>query len=85
MNLDQNGNKYSYEYFLGYSVSWWNHYCAWRYRKEMMSKAGPLCKKKFVIIPNGVSNFNVLDKNTALSKLVGEQKAKDWIAEKGLL
>jgi glycosyltransferase involved in cell wall biosynthesis len=48
-------------------------------------KGWPFVQKKFVIIPNGVSNFNVLDKNTALSKLVGEQKAKDWIAEKRLI
>lgn len=45
----------------------------------------PFVQKKFVIIPNGVSAFNVFDKKTALSKLVGEQKAESWTAEKRLI
>lgn len=45
----------------------------------------PFVQKKFVIIPNGVSTFNIFDKKTALARLVGEQKAEAWIAEKRLI
>jgi glycosyltransferase involved in cell wall biosynthesis len=45
----------------------------------------PFVQKKFVIIPNGVSAFNVFDKKTALSRLVGAEKAEEWIAEKRLI
>ncbi len=45
----------------------------------------PFVQNKFVIIPNGVSDFHVYDKKTALTRLVGEQKAEEWIAEKRLI
>ena len=45
----------------------------------------PFVQNKFVIIPNGVSDFHVYDKKTSLTRLVGEQKAQEWIAEKRLI
>ncbi|MDQ5981808.1 MAG: hypothetical protein QG570_566 [Patescibacteria group bacterium] len=48
-------------------------------------RSWPFVQNKFVIIPNGVSTFNVIDKKTALSRLVGEKKAEEWIAEKRLI
>lgn len=48
-------------------------------------RSWPFVQNKFVIIPNGVSTFNVIDKKTSLSRLAGEKKAEEWIAEKRLI
>jgi glycosyltransferase involved in cell wall biosynthesis len=41
-------------------------------------KKWPFVQKKFVIIPNGVAHFTPKDKDEALTKLIGEDRAKEW-------
>ncbi len=48
-------------------------------------KGWPFVQKKFMIIPNGVAEFNLIDKTEALEKLVGVDRAREWIAEKRLI
>ena len=45
----------------------------------------PFVQKKFLIIPNGVSDFELIERKIALTKLVGESRAQTWIAEKRLI
>lgn len=48
-------------------------------------KGWPFVQKKFMIIPNGVAEFNLIVKTEALEKLVGVDRAREWIAEKRLI
>ncbi|MCF7865693.1 MAG: glycosyltransferase [Candidatus Pacebacteria bacterium] len=44
-------------------------------------KSWPFVQKKFSIITNGVATFNLLHKKEALTTLVGEVKAEQWLNE----
>lgn len=41
----------------------------------------PFVQNKFRVIPNGVGNFNLIEKKEALTKLIGLERAEKWLAE----
>ncbi len=42
----------------------------------------PFISKRLVIIPNGLKPFNLVPKEEALKKLVGERRAEEWLKDK---